>query len=76
MNGHIIKALRESRGLTTTALGELIGVSQSAVSNWETIEGRGPSREVLPRLAAALGVSIDALFSETTNDDDACSSHV
>lgn len=33
--GDRIKALREARGLTQTQLGELCGVSKSAVSQWE-----------------------------------------
>ena len=59
-----ITALRKSKGLTQAELGAQIGVSAKTVSKWET--GRSyPDILLLPRLAAALGVTVDALFSET-----------
>ncbi len=56
-----IRALRESAGLTQAELAERIGVSEKVVSKWECGETK-PSAEVLPALADAFGVSIDALF--------------
>lgn len=55
-----IKPIREEAGMTQTALAEKIGVSQQAVSFWETGE-RYPRTADLPRIADALGVSIDEL---------------
>jgi len=49
--------------MSTQSLGQACGVTPQAVSNWETIEGRGPSRDVLPRLAAALNTTVDALLA-------------
>ena len=36
ISGPALRALREQRGLTQKALGELLGVSDKAVSKWET----------------------------------------
>ena len=36
IGGTTIRQLREGRGLTQAALAELIGVSDKAVSKWET----------------------------------------
>ncbi len=56
-----IRALREAAGLTQAELAERIGVSEKVVSKWECGETK-PSAEVLPALADAFDVSIDALF--------------
>ncbi len=55
-----IAALRKERGLTQEQLGKMVGVSYQAVGKWE--KGGAPDVELLPVLARALGVSIDALF--------------
>jgi len=60
--------LREERHLTQKELAEQIGVSDKAVSKWET--GRGlPDISVLGLLAESLGVSLSELFagSKTIN---------
>lgn len=55
-----IASLRKERGLTQEQLGKMCGVSSQAVGKWE--KGGAPDVELLPTLARALGVSIDALF--------------
>lgn len=63
-----LRTLREAKGLTQRELAERIGVSDKAVSKWET--GRGlPDIGLLTALAEALGVSISELFagSQTIN---------
>ena len=55
-----IATLRKERGLTQEQLGKMCGVSYQAVGKWE--KGGAPDVELLPVLARALGVSIDALF--------------
>ncbi|MDE7271932.1 MAG: helix-turn-helix domain-containing protein [Lachnospiraceae bacterium] len=55
-----IAALRKERGLTQEQLGKMVGVSYQAVGKWE--KGGAPDVELLPVLAAQLGVTIDALF--------------
>ena len=56
-----IRTLRENAGLTQAELAERVGVSEKVVSKWECGETK-PSAEVLPALADAFGISIDALF--------------
>ena len=57
-----IRALREGRGLTQRALAELVGVTDKAVSRWET--GRGlPDVALAQPLARALGVSLAELLT-------------
>ncbi len=62
VTGAMIKRLREGRKLTQQQLAKLMGVSDKAVSKWET--GRGyPDITLIEPLAAALGVSVIELFS-------------
>ena len=62
VTGGTIKALREKNKMTQRALAEKIGVSDKAVSKWET--GRGlPDLTLLEPLSAALGVSVAELLS-------------
>lgn len=58
--GDQIKKYRIEKDITQEKLGQLIGVTTQAVSRWE--RGGMPDAEILPHLADALGVSIDALF--------------
>jgi len=55
-----IKEFRTKTGITQEELGQLVGVTTQAVSKWE--RGGTPDAELLPRIARALGVSVDALF--------------
>ena len=57
-----IKMLREARGMTQAQLAERIGVSDKAVSKWETAKGL-PDISLLQPLAAALGVSVIELMN-------------
>lgn len=58
--GQQIKKYRMVKGITQEQLGQLVGVTTQAVSKWEC--GGTPDAELMPGLADALGVSIDALF--------------
>lgn len=58
-----IRELREAEGITQTALASRMGVSRQAVNQWET-GTVWPSAQILPALAAALGCSIDELYTE------------
>ena len=58
--GEQIKKYRNQKNFTQEKLGNLIGVTTQAVSKWE--RGGTPDAEILPRLADALEVSIDALY--------------
>ncbi|BDF66715.1 hypothetical protein CE91St43_06870 [Oscillospiraceae bacterium] len=62
VTGTAVKALREKKGYTQKQLADRLGVSDKAVSKWET--GRGlPDLSLLEPLAQALGVSVAELLS-------------
>jgi transcriptional regulator with XRE-family HTH domain len=59
--GTRIRSVRRERGLTQDDLAEQVGVSRSAVAQWET--GRtGQVTGNLSRIAAALGVAVEYLM--------------
>ncbi len=58
--GERIKELRKAAGMTQEELGNKIGVSAQAVSNWE--RGSVPDTELIPKIADCFDVAIDALF--------------
>lgn len=59
--GKIISQLRRQRAMTQLELAQKLGVTNQAVSKWES-DQCCPDILLLPELADALGVSIDALF--------------
>ncbi len=59
--GNYICQLREKKGLSQSQLGEMLGVTNKAVSRWEN-GGAYPSTELMLPLAKALGVSIEELY--------------
>lgn len=59
--GARIRTIRASRGMTQEGLAASVGVSRSAVAQWET-DRAGQVRSNLPRLAAALEVSVEYLL--------------
>ena len=62
MAAHVIKRLREERGLTQRALAESLGVTDKAVSKWES--GRGlPDISLVEPLAQRLGISVAELLA-------------
>ena len=62
ITGAAIKSLREAKGMTQTELAELIGVTDKAVSKWETCKGL-PDIALWPALTAALDTSIIELMN-------------
>ena len=68
MLGETIYDLRKKRGLTQSELADLVGVSNKAVSKWETDEAN-PEISLIPTLAQVLGVSISELFGETQSSN-------
>ena len=59
--GELIATLRRERNLNQSELAEHIGVTNKAISRWET--GRGyPDIETLPKLSEVLGISIPELL--------------
>ena len=62
IKGEVIKALREKNKMTQAELAEKIGVTDKAVSKWET--GRGlPDITLVESIADALGISVGELFA-------------
>ena len=65
--GNKITELRKGRDMTQQELADAVVVTNKAVSKWET--GRGlPDITMLPLLAAALGVSINEILSDSSGD--------
>ncbi len=67
-----IREIRRSLGMTQDELARRVGVSRSAIAQWET-DRTGQVRANLARVAAVLGVSIGYLL---TGDNDAGLVHV
>ena len=62
LTAETIRRLREDRGLTQGKLAEAIGVTDKAVSKWETSRGL-PDISLVEPLARALGVSVAELLT-------------
>lgn len=59
--GALIAALRKEKGLSQKELAEKLGVTNKAISRWET--GRGyPDIESIPALCRELGISVQELL--------------
>jgi transcriptional regulator with XRE-family HTH domain len=54
---------RKAKGLTQEQLAKLLGVTQGTVSQWENGLTH-PAFNMLPRLANALGVTVDELIGK------------
>lgn len=63
MLGDKIRSLRKQRGLSQVELGRILGVSQRAISGYES-QQISPSPEVLKQLATIFNVSVDYLLSD------------
>ncbi|MBU1094396.1 MAG: helix-turn-helix domain-containing protein [Firmicutes bacterium] len=59
--GRFIAELRKEKRITQTELADLLKVSNSAISRWETGEGF-PDISIFPRLAEILNVTVDELL--------------
>lgn len=58
-----ITEYRKAKGLTQEQLAKLLGVTQGAVAQWENGLTH-PAFNMLPRLAAALGITVDELIGK------------
>ena len=61
--GNKLYELRTGKGLTQKELGKLLGVSNKAVSKWETGEAK-PRLDTVNKLSAILGVSVSELLGD------------
>lgn len=64
-----IKKKREACGMTSTQLAQAVGVTPAAVTFWENGTNT-PAGDKLPLLAAALGCTINDLFTEDKEGQD------
>lgn len=64
--GKNIAVYRKNKGLTQGELGELLGVSNQAVSKWES-EVSMPDVMLLPEIAKVLGVALDDIYELKEN---------
>ncbi|MGN0613677.1 MAG: helix-turn-helix domain-containing protein [Porcipelethomonas sp.] len=65
--GQLICSMRKEKGMTQQQLGELLNVSDKAVSKWE--RGLGcPDTSLLPELAEIFGISLESLLSGELTD--------
>jgi len=73
VTGTIIKKLREEKKMTQLELADIIGVTDKAVSKWETGKGY-PDITLLDPLSRALGISTIELLSgdSITNENLSC----
>ena len=62
-----LRTIRKSRGLTMKQLGELVGVTESAIGMYETGK-REPSLEVLLKLGDVLSCQISDIIGATSDD--------
>ena len=63
-DGILAKRIYESRkqmGVTQEVLAEKLGITPQSISRWENGQSR-PDVDMLPKLAALFGITIDALF--------------
>lgn len=67
--GERIRIFREKRGLSQHELGNIIGVSNSRVSNWEQGINR-PNSDILAELCTALNVSPSSLLGIKVTADE------
>lgn len=63
MNGEKMRELRQKKGLTTTQLGDMVGVSNAMITRIET-GTKDPSIALLKVIADALGVSAGILIDD------------
>ena len=61
----VIANLRREKGMTQEELAQAMGVTNQAVSKWESAQNC-PDIQLLPQLADLFGVTIDRLFGRTT----------
>ena len=70
--GSFISEMRKDKGLTQKQLADQVGVSDKAVSRWETGKGL-PDTSIMPELCNALNININELLSGERLDVEAYS---
>lgn len=57
-------ALRQEAGLTQVQLADALGIAKANIAHWEWSE-KPPRAELLPEIAALLGVTVDDVLHQT-----------
>lgn len=73
--GRLIRALRQTQGMTQRTLAARLGVSDKAVSKWERGCG-APDIALLPQLSQALQVDLHALLRGALEENDMTSGNL
>jgi len=60
--GNFLYTLRQEKGISQSELGKMLGVTNKAVSKWETGTAK-PNTKLLPQIADILGVTVEELFA-------------
>jgi tellurite methyltransferase len=66
--GKNLAKYRKAKRLTQEELGEKLGVTNQAVSKWES-EASMPDVMLLPEIATALNITLDDLYGKRTRKD-------
>lgn len=64
MNATLIRETRKAKGMTQEQLAQAAGISQNYLSQLESGTRTSTSLDTLKALAAALGITTDALLAE------------
>lgn len=59
-----LKKMRLKAGMTQEIVAKKLGLTQGAVSQWETGES-APNAKWIPKIAALYGCTVDELFKDT-----------
>lgn len=60
--GNFLYTLRNEKGLSQAQLGEMLGVTNKAVSKWENGSAK-PNTSLIPKIAEIFGVTVEELFA-------------
>ena len=60
--GNFLYTLRTENGLSQAQLGEMLGVTNKAVSKWENGSAK-PNTSLIPKIAEIFGVTVEELFA-------------
>ena len=65
-----VKQARKAAGISQSKLAQVLGITRSACSQWESPQGTAPRRERLEQLANLLGVSYEWLATGRKTKDE------
>ena len=63
--GEIISTLRREKGMTQKELGDMLNITDKAVSKWER-DVACPDTQTIPKVAEILGISVEELMNAKT----------